>query len=292
MPSNRDSEALYRLSRRSLGLAGVLGVLLIAVVVNHWLHDGEETINPFNPIAAAASQTQSAAGYTAKMNVIYSVPDQGQPVRADGELEYNATTGRARANLSVPTPAGTFAVESVASSHHVYVRSDAFGDMLPAGAEWIGIEPLIGQTSPGFAGSEGAQDQLQMLRAVGDVETVGTEAVNGVETHRYRGTIYFDRVIDLFEREGEKALADKYRQLDDLMPDTIPVEVWIAPDGTVREVLTVTTLPSQDGRPEVTMDMRITMDQVGVSPEIDLPDPGSVYNATPALRQQLQGLSA
>jgi hypothetical protein len=293
LSSDHGSAALFRLSQRLLGIAAVLSLLLIAVVVNHWLHDGEEAIvNPFNPIAAAASQTEAASGYTADLAVTISAEDAGPPVDGGGTVEYNAQTERARANISIPSPAGTIKVESVGQGSHVYVRSGAFAGQLPDGAEWIGIDPLLGQTSPGFAGSGGANQQLQMLRAVADVESLGSESVNGVDTHRYRGTIYPDRVADFFASRGEAALADEYRRLADLAPDPIPVEVWIAPGGQLREMRVVTKQPSEDGRPEVTMDMRITIDQLGVTPDIDLPDPDSVYDATPLLRQQLGELSA
>ncbi|HET7443722.1 MAG TPA: hypothetical protein VFJ57_03610 [Solirubrobacterales bacterium] len=291
MPPSDEAEALRGLSRRLLGVAAVLGLLLIAVVANHWLHDGDEVINPFNPISAAASQTAAAGGYTADTAVAYTVED-GPPVKASGTAEYNAETGRARADISVPTPAGTVDVESVGDSSHVYIRSAAFAGQLPDGAEWIGIEPLLGQTSPGLAGSDGAKQQLQMLRAVADVEKVGSEAIGGVVTQRYHGTIYIDRVADYFAEKGAAPLADEYRKLAKLMPDPIPVEVWIGPDGTVREMRIISKLPSEDGRPGVTMDMRITIDELGVKPDIDLPDPGSVYDATPLLREQLSQISA
>jgi hypothetical protein len=287
-----DSNSLHRISQRLLALAGVLGLLLIAVVVNYWLHGGEETIDPFNPIAAAASQTQASSGYSGSTEIVYTVDGESSaPVNASGSFEYNAAESRARAVLTVPTPTGSVEVESVGDAHHVYVRSAAFAGQLPDGAEWIGIEPLTAQTSPGFAGSEGPADQLQMLRAVADVEALGSEAVNGTATKRYRGTIYLDRVADFFEHEGEAKLADEFRKLDKLAPDQMQVEVWIAAGGTLARMRMVSKLPTDDGRPDVTMDMRITIEELGVTPRIDLPDPGSVYDATPLLRQRLEGIA-
>ena len=47
------------LSRRLLQLAGLLSLLLIAVVVNYLLHDGSDAINP---IAEAAKRTAAMPG--------------------------------------------------------------------------------------------------------------------------------------------------------------------------------------------------------------------------------------
>lgn len=273
-----------------LALAGVLSLLLIAVVVNFLLHDGEATIDPFNPIAAAASQTEASSGYSGRTAVVYTVEGVDAPVDGNGTFSYNAGTGRTEAELSVPTPAGTVDVETVGDPGHIYLRSAMFAGQLPDGAEWIGVEPLIGQTSPGFAGSEGAESQLQMLRAVADVERVGSEAVDGVTTSRYHGTIYLDRVADYFEGQGETGLATEFRNLDELAPDPMQVEVWIAPGGILRQLRMISTIPADSG-PKVTMDMVMTIDKLGVSPSIDLPDPNSVYDATPLLRRQLDSLS-
>lgn len=68
-------EPLEPLSRRLLQVAGVLSVLLIAVVANAFLHSGE---NPLNPMAAAAEQTQSEPGARFTTKALYSSAAEGK----------------------------------------------------------------------------------------------------------------------------------------------------------------------------------------------------------------------
>ena len=289
LPSGAESAAgsLDQRSRRLLRIAALLGVLLIAVVVNSWLHsDG----NPFNPLAAAAERTQAASGYSARIEAIYSAPELGAPIVATGDAEYNAASGLARATLSVPTPSGTIAVESVGDASRVYVRSPAISGDIPGGAEWIGVEPLLGESSPGFVGADDPRGALEMLHGVGDVESLGKERLAGVETHRYRGTIDLGHLASLFDQEGDAVVAEAYRQLDDQVEGPIELEVWLSPKGFVRQERLVSTISPDGGGHSLAMDMRITIDKLGVEPDISLPDSSQVYDATPVLREQLEGL--
>jgi hypothetical protein len=279
-------------SRRLLQAAAVLSVLLLLVIANAWFHS---TGNPLNPIAEAAEKTQRSSGARVQMEVIYSSDTGTAPVVSTGEGEYNAESGRSRATLTVPSPTlGSVQIESVGDERNIYVRSSAFAGQLPAGREWLGIEPLLSQSEEdSLVGADGAQGEVAMLQAVsGDVESLGREKVRGIPTRRYRGTIDLGRFASLLRAEGKDESAEEYEKLGGLMPTPIEVEVWVDSSGAIRQERIVMTMPSSDGRPAVTMDMRIDLVKLGVKPAIELPDQDKVFNLTPLMKEQLQSLSS
>lgn len=270
----------------------MLSVLLLLVIANAWFHSSG---NPLNPIAEAAEKTQRSSGARVQMEVIYSSDTGTAPVVSTGEGEYNAESGRSRATLTVPSPTlGSVQIESVGDEKNVYVRSSAFAGQLPAGREWLGIEPLLGQSEEdSLAGTDSAQGEVAMLQAVSsDVESLGREKVRGIPTRRYRGTIDLGRYASLLRAEGKDESADEYEKLDELMPTPIEVEVWVDSKGVVRQERIVMTTPSRDGQPALTMDMRIDLIKLGVKPAIELPDQEKVFDLTPLLKEQLQSLGS
>src|SRR5262249_46171831 len=129
------------LSRRLLQLAGLLSVLLIAVVVNYLLHQGGEVLNP---IAEAAQRTAAQPGAGLKIEVTYRVA--GRSIKGYGDGDFNARTGRTDSQLSVSIPGGpSFWSESVGDARTVYTRSSQLESVLPPGKMWMGMEPLLGR---------------------------------------------------------------------------------------------------------------------------------------------------
>lgn len=278
------SPPLEPLARRLLGLAGLLSVLLIAVVANAILYsDG----NPFNPIAAAAVRTQAASGARFSIEAVYTSATLPRPVVAHGAGAYNSRTGRSRAVLEVPSPAGTQKVETVADARTVYTRSHAISEGLPPGRPWLGVEPWLGRSeSAALAGS--AADQLSVLRAVSsDVESLGDEAVRGTPTHRYRSSIELVRYAGLLREEGKAASAHQYEQLAKLMPTPLEVEVWIDDAGMARRLREVMDLPTSPGQPPVTTDLRMDLFGFGAEPKVKLPPVHEVFDSTPLARAEL-----
>jgi hypothetical protein len=278
--------SLEPLSRRLLTLAALLSVLLIAVVVNSALRsDG----NPLNPIAAAAVRTQSAPGARFAIEAIYTSAALPQAVVAHGSGAYNARTGRSRATLEVPSPAGTQRIEPVGDQRTIYTRSEAISSELPPGRPWLGVEPWMGRSeSAALVSSESTAGQLEMLRAVAsDVQSVGEESVRGIPTHRYRGRIELDRYSQLLRQEGKAGSAREYEQLAKQMPGPLEVEVWIDDEGMARRLREVMTLPSASGRPPVTMDMRVDLFSFAAAPSVKLPASDEVFDSTPLTQAEL-----
>ncbi len=142
-----------------------------------------------------------------------------------------------------------------------YVRFPAISDQLPEGKSWIRAEGPAG-TSDGIDFDEFEQlattdprKLLDLLRmASGEIETVGTEELRGVQTTHYRALVDPARAARL--APGGKG-ADAQSFVDELVEEAdlgkIPVDVWMDEQGLVRKV-----------------ELAFTVDQAGSS------DPGDV----------------
>lgn len=282
-PASRDLDPL---SRRLLGLAGLLSVLLIAVAVNALLHSEG---NPLNPIAAAAVRTQEAPGARYSIEAVYSLPSLGRQVVAHGSGAYNAKTGRSRMTLAMPAAVGRQRLVAVADPREVYLRSAQISSGLPPGRPWLGIEPWMGRSrSASLVDGNDAGSQLEMLRAVAShVESRGTATIRGVATRVYRGEVDLGHYTQLLREEGKAASAREYAQIAKRLPDSQQVEVWVDEAGMVRRLRQVVTLQLGAGRPAMTMDMRLDLSDFGASPRVELPPAREVFDSTPLARAEL-----
>jgi hypothetical protein len=275
------------LSRRLLQLAGLLAVLLIAVVVNYLLHNGAETLNP---VAEAAQRTAAMPGARIRMEITYEVEGGSRSISGTGTGAFDARTGLTWVDFTLPIPGqATVTARSVGDERTTYVRSSTLASELPAGKEWLGMEPLLGHDpSKAFGAGPGAESTIDMLKAAGgDVEEVDHQSVGGHPTTHYKATIDLARVAELLTERGEAALAHQYEVEAEEEPDPIPVEVWVDGHGLARLVRMLLPLPSAAGGPTVTMDMRMEFFDFGVRPKVKLPPKRRVLDYTPVLRAEL-----
>ncbi len=275
------------LSRRLLRLAGLLSLLLIAVVVNYLLHDGGEVLNP---IARAAQRTAAMPGARLKLEVTYSSEGSSRTIVGSGDGDYDARTGRSDLQMTLALPdGGSLWVEAVGDERTVYTRSSTLEAVLPPGKLWLGMEPLLGHDPQNALGSgSGAQGTLEELKAAGgDVEELDRQIVRGHRTTRYKSTIDLARVADLLGEGGDPTLGHEYEVLAERVPDTIPVEVWVDDHGLARLIRIVQELPTVPGGPTITSDTRMEFFDFGHRSHIPLPPKRKVLDYTPVLRAEL-----
>jgi hypothetical protein len=279
-------EPLEPLSRRLLQAAGFLSFLLIAVLANSFLQSSEE--NPLNPVAAAAERTQAEPGARFTMKALYDSPELPRPMAATGRGAYSSETGRTAMTLNMEVPqVGPMKMEMVADGTSMYMRMDKMLGQLPGGKEWLEVEPFGGAGEEELmVGGGDAESSLQMLAATGGVEEMGREKVRGVATRRYRATVDLAAVGGLLRDEGKDEIADQFDEYVAMAPADPTVEVSIDAKEIVRRFRMVMEMPSGDGQPALTMDMRMEFFGFGAKPEIELPDPSRVFDAT-AIQEQL-----
>jgi hypothetical protein len=288
--NDRSSSPGERLANRLLWLAGLLSVLLIAVVVNAVLHGGSGGLDP---VAAAAERTAAMPGARMALDVVYHVEGESGAIEGHGGGAYNARTGHSAAYLTLPISTEPMTVHSIADEQDVYYRAPTLNPALPPGKKWMQIELLLGHlTVTGFSANGGAGSTIDALKAVGgNPEQLGRETVRGHSTTRYRDTIEFSREAQVVREGGAEALARQLERLAEKVPGEIPIEAWIDDRGLARKIRIVEPLPEAAGGRVLTMDMTIELFDFGVEPKIDLPAPDTVLDYTPVARAELQMLT-
>jgi hypothetical protein len=196
------------------------------------------------------------------------------------------------AEAAAQFPGGRFEVEQVGEEGPgkmvLYMRSDAFGDALPGGAEWMKIDLSedIGAEQP-----MDVRQWLGVLRSSHDLESLGSETIRGIPTTHYRATIDQSAEVDRLREEGQDRAADALETLiaANEGADTTEVEVWVGGRTVHRFRM---TLPFSFMAPAgSTMQMTVDLFDFGVEPDIDLPDEGDVFDATDLAREGVEQLA-
>ncbi|MGN6217688.1 MAG: hypothetical protein ACTHN7_12175 [Solirubrobacterales bacterium] len=261
-------------SRRALQLAGLLSLLLIAVVVNSILHGGGESA--FNPIASAAERMEKGPGERFTLHFVYNIPPLPQPVTAEGSGEENAETDRSRMVLDMHNPLTGAPVRlvSIRGGKYVYKSGGTVADQLPPGKKWV--RTLAGQHNE--EQPLDIEDSLRMLSHSGATKLVGREAIDGEMTRHYRGEIQLGDFVDYLRGEGKDEAADAYERAEAESAIGITAEGWVDRNGRLRRLRMVMPVPGKEGRPSGTMEMLTTVFDYGAHPDIELPDPASVVD--------------
>jgi hypothetical protein len=274
------------LSRRLLWLAGLLSLLLIAVVVNYLVHDGSEVVNP---IAEAAQRTAAMPGAKLKIELTFSSESSSRTVSGSGTGNFDGHTGRSDARMTVALPDGRSVwIQSVGDSQTFYTRSSEIAEALPPGKQWLEMQPMLGRDPQKALGQgAGAEGMLEELKATGGgIEEVGHQSVSGHPTTRYKASISPAQMAETLSEGGHGALAQEYENIAEQAPDPIQVEVWIDGHGLTRLVDTVQKLPLTSGT-TIDMETRMEFFAFGHKAKIPLPPQHTVLDYTPVMRAEL-----
>jgi hypothetical protein len=72
-----------------------------------------------------------------------------------------------------------------------------------------------------------------------------------------------------------------------VVPSTTEIETWIDEKGMVRQTEMEVESHDPNSGEVTTVEMTVDFYDFGISPDVQLPDPGAVYDATPTLRSEL-----
>jgi hypothetical protein len=276
-------------SRRLIGLTALATVLVAGVFLVLSVIGGDG--GPTNPIAQAAEQTATYPGFRMELTGSYSGAMLATPVGMRGHGSFNGddNTGRMTLSAEFPPPAGEVRVDEVMDGGDVYLSSPKFAGQLPPGKQWMKISLLGAQDQSTAAyGQSDPHAQLQMLESASDAfQMLGHEKVNGVRTTHYRATIDLSKRIAQLRSDGNGEAADALEQSASASGTTmLPIEVWIDGRDLIRQVQLSVPLPVPGGQP-MTMTMEMSFSDFGTTPQVTVPPPDSVFDATSLVQQTL-----
>ncbi len=181
-------------------------------------------------------------------------------------------------------------IEVVQDGDVGYVRLPAIDSKLPDGKSWV--RGTAGDVNAGgfdfkelesFTKSD-PRDVLEALRGLtGEIETVGTEELRGVETTHYRAVL---DPVELAKR-ATAGHADATSLVDELSTQggvtDVPLDVWIDANGLVRKLSLDFTATDASSAQSSHVALAFELWDYGERVEIDVPPASQVVDAS-ALR--------
>lgn len=161
--------------------------------------------------------------------------------------------------------------EMIVIGNDMYMKVGEMGELGP-GIEWMkfsdpSLAESFSQSGGGMASGFEAQSMLNgMVGTDGAVEDLGTEEIDGVLTHHYKGTMSAANALSADESltdQEKKALEDSLGSTD------TPYEVWIDEDGLVRKLKMESDASEYGGTGTATVTLEIK--DLGESLVIDAP---------------------
>jgi hypothetical protein len=239
--------------RSPLRWAALGALVLIAVVaIFVWQQSGGGG-GSLNAVAEAAVKTEHEPGGHVAIRGLIIGPD-GKRVPMTGTMATDED-GNSSGVIHFPNPktGEQLTMRIVQAGSMMYMSSGLFGP-LPGGAKWMALDlSSAGASAAPVSTGDSAEEGLQLLKGIDNVEKVGREDVRGTPTTRYRGTTG---------------------------PNDLRVEAWIDGDGRIlRMSLGGSTSGAADkGSPQVrTTTEFLDFDRV---PPVKVPDSSEVFDAT------------
>ena len=186
-------------------------------------------------------------------------------------------------------------VEVVTDGSDAYVKVGSLGSILGATSDksWIKVSGHDGDGAATGTSVADGTEVLELLGQAGDVTTVGTETVRGVDTTHYRGTLDVAAALGQLPADEQGKLSDRLDQLGiDPKAISFPVDVWIGQDDLVRRVqlgVDGSTLP---GSPADAASGTVTIElyDFGAPVDITVPPADQVFTLDPGALEGLPGL--
>jgi hypothetical protein len=238
-----------------LGLGG-------ATVLQRSAPSGRSTVS-LDFLAAARAKTVHINDFRISMTMKLKMSGQQVTERMDGELRQNPFA----MSLGADLPGGFGRIDERAVDHTLYMR---VANTNVGGKHWIGYTMPAGST--GVTGQSDPLATLQTLAgARGTVTRAGTKTIDGTKTTRYRAAIDPRTIFDQLPKDLEQALPGASDAIASM--GLIPVDVYIADDGTVRRM---TDSVSFQG---MTANVELNLTPLGRPAHVVAPRPSDVVHA-------------
>jgi hypothetical protein len=239
---------------------GVRRFALAALVVLAGCGDSSHPTVSARVVSTAAAKTTRAS--TARISERITGTLNGESL-GDGALSGVVDSRHGRASIVLDLSALARATSAsfgkgrlVFAGNDAFVTGPAIVAKLRAGRRWVRVTRRQASGSGGSGlGSLDATRPVDHLRAaVGKTEVLGRETIDGVSTKHYRTHVDYRLYLPLVPRDRRATLENAVALLQRTLSTTrFPVEVWIAPDGTIRR--TTGVIDGRGAHLEYTLDL-------------------------------------
>ncbi|MFD4660675.1 hypothetical protein ACFWP2_34260 [Kitasatospora sp. NPDC058444] len=196
-----------------------------------------------------------------------------------GGYDYVKRIGRLEVQVP-PGAATTGKIVEVVLPGTVYLQNS--GAKVPAG-KWVKLD--VRQLPDGNLVSSGATDPASAagaLRGAQKAEAVGTETVDGVALHHYKGTLDLAKAADATGGRGGDGLR---MGAQTFTVKEVPYDAWLDDQGRLRKVVEVFTFAGVAGSKESKDQVRVTsttsLSDFGKPVEAAEPSASDIYQMKP-----------
>jgi hypothetical protein len=205
---------------------------------------------PASVVARAAAKTTAAS--RVRVSTIIAASANGESIgdgSRTGVLDGLHNRGRVKFDFAFLAAPGSplnpddLRGEVVYDGDAVYVNTPHVMEKLPKGKQWVELTRKQALGAGGGSGLAGIATldptkPVDHLRAAeGDAELLGTGRVSGLAAKGYRLTLDYRRYVPLLPPRDQAGYTKTLDKLEQVLGTTkLPLEVWIAADGTIRRI--------------------------------------------------------
>jgi hypothetical protein len=250
-----------------------------------------------DPVAAAATKSQKAGGFSATMSMTISADGReftmtgyGLFGKGEGQMELDMSDLFSQLGAELGSNSKIKAIYVTEDGNPVmYMNLGFMSAFIPGGKTWVRVDLAKAGKAAGLdfnqllgGANQSPADSLALLRSSGDFTEVGKETVEGVETTHYHGTIDLQKAV-----AAKGASAEVLQRLLELgAPAEYPADVWIDEDDFVRQFKSSYDMTA--GGKSVSMSMTMGMSDYGMPVEVSAPPGDQVFDLTDLAAKGLQ----
>lgn len=250
-----------------------------------------------DPVAAAATKSQKAGGFSATMSMTISADGReftmtgyGLFGKGEGQMELDMSDLFSQLGAELGSNSKIKAIYVTEDGNPVmYMNLGFMSALMPGGKTWVRVDLAKAGKAAGLdfnqllgGANQSPADSLALLRSSGDFSEVGKETVEGVETTHYHGTIDLQKAV-----AAKGASAEVLQRLLELgAPAQYPADVWIDQDDFVRQFKSSYDMTA--GGKSVSMSMTMGMSDYGMPVEVSAPPGDQVFDLTDLAAKGLQ----
>lgn len=249
--------------RRRTALAAIFGSALLAGCAGAASpavqSPTQVALEPAAVVKAALTKTNAAGTAVLHMTMNMSVAGKSIAMSMTGPMDMAGGAGDV--TTSITGPGTSLTMHEIMVGKVVYLKIQAAG--VPN--TWFKVDVSKFSAALGSAlGGAHAGDQLQQIRSMANVKSVGSDTVNGVAATHYSGQVDLAKVsAALATLTGNAALSKA------IGGTTIPVDVWIDGAGRVIQLGENFTL-TIEGQP-MTANLKLSLSDFGAALHVVAP---------------------
>ncbi|MEU0848685.1 DUF1396 domain-containing protein [Streptomyces flaveolus] len=224
--------------------AGLAALLLAAGAVGCSKDEGADKSPEMTPAAAvakAAKNTEDISSLRYRMKG--RAPEEGR-VEAEAEMQLKPAVAMAM-KMKAPDQGVDATAEIRLVDKALYLNGGAEAAKEMDGKSWIkfdlaamGADKELGELGSASQADKNPAAESTFLTGAKDVEKVGTETVDGVETTHYKGTVTLD-ALEKSLADEDKATQDQRRksleQYEKMGVDKLTMDMWIDGDDQAKQ---------------------------------------------------------